>query len=230
MSERYTTAIIVAAGDSTRMRTDMSKQLIPLCGRPAIEYTLRAFQNCDEIREIIVVARPQDINDIAQTAFAFKKVMAVTAGGSDRAASVRKGIRAASKSTTHYAIHDGARVMITVSEIKRVLRVAYEIGAATLGTPVTDTVKVAGEDGTILSTPDRSALWAVQTPQVFERDLYRRAIDNAVENGLSVTDDCAMVEAIGVPVKIVKGEYTNIKLTTPVDIVIAEALIKRRLL
>lgn len=228
MSDRYTTAVIVAAGDSTRMGYKMSKQLIPIGGRPAIEYTLRAFQNCDLIREIVVVARPQDINDIAQTAFTFKKVMAVTAGGSDRAQSVRKGIHAASSCTTHYAIHDGARVLITPDEITRVLLTAYDTGAATLGTPVTDTVKVVGEDGNILSTPDRSTLYAVQTPQVFERELYKRAIDNALENGLSVTDDCAMVEALGIPVKVVRGEYTNIKLTTPTDIVIAEALLKRR--
>ena len=212
MSDRYTTAIIVAAGDSTRMGYKISKQLIPLCGRPAIEYTLRAFQSCDEIREIIVVARSQDINDIAHTAFTFKKVMAVTAGGSNRAESVRKGIHAASKCTTHFAIHDGARMLITPEEILRVLHTAYETNAATLGTPVTDTVKVIGEDGNI----------------VFEAGLYRRAIENAVANGLSVTDDCAMVEALGVPVKIVRGKYTNIKLTTPSDVVIAEALLKRK--
>lgn len=228
MSDRYTTAIIVAAGDSTRMGYKISKQLIPICGRPAIEYTLRAFQHCDEIREIIVVARSQDINDIAQTAFAYKKVMAVTAGGKDRAESVRKGVKAASRCTTHFAIHDGARVLITPEEILRVLQTAYETGAATLGTPVTDTVKVVGEDGNILSTPDRSSLWGVQTPQVFEASLYRRAINNAVENGLSVTDDCSMVEAIGVPVKVVRGEYTNIKLTTPSDVAVAEAFLKRK--
>ena len=124
MSDIYTTAIIVAAGDSTRMGYKMSKQLIPLLGRPAIEYTLRAFQNCDMIQEIVVVARSQDINDIAQTAFTFKKVMAVTAGGADRAASVRKGVHAASGCTTHYAIHDGARVLITPEEITRVMKAA----------------------------------------------------------------------------------------------------------
>ena len=228
MSDIYTTAIIVAAGDSTRMGYKMSKQLIPLCGRPAIEYTLRAFQDCDMIDEIDIVTRPQDINDVAQIAFQFKKVMGIISGGADRAESVRKGIPNTSKRTTHFVIHDGARVMITPDEICRVLNTAIETGAATLGTPVTDTIKVAGEDGNILSTPDRSTLWAVQTPQVFEHDLYLRAIDNAVANGLSVTDDCAMVEALGVPVKIVRGEYTNIKLTTPSDIVIAEALLKRK--
>ncbi len=228
MSEHYTTAIIVAAGDSTRMGYKLSKQLIPLCGRPAIEYTLRAFQDCDMIDEIDIVTRPQDINDVAQIAFQFKKVMGIISGGADRAESVRKGIRNTSKRTTHYVIHDGARVMITPDEICRVLNVAFETGAATLGTPVIDTIKVAGENGDILSTPDRSTLWAVQTPQVFERDLYLRAIDYAVEHNLSVTDDCSLVEALGVPVRIVHGEYTNIKLTTPSDVVIAEALLKRK--
>ncbi len=228
MSEHYTTAIIVAAGDSTRMGYKLSKQLIPLCGRPAIEYTLRAFQDCDMIDEIDIVTRPQDINDVAQIAFQFKKVMGIISGGADRAESVRKGIRNTSKRTTHYVIHDGARVMITPDEICRVLNVAFETGAATLGTPVIDTIKVAGENGDILSTPDRSTLWAVQTPQVFERDLYLRAIDYAVEHNLSVTDDCSLVEALGVPVRIVRGEYTNIKLTTPSDVVIAEALLKRK--
>ncbi len=228
MSEHYTTAIIVAAGDSTRMGYKLSKQLIPLCGRPAIEYTLRAFQDCDMIDEIDIVTRPQDINDVAQIAFQFKKVMGIISGGADRAESVRKGIRNTSKRTTHFVIHDGARVMITPDEICRVLNVAFETGAATLGTPVIDTIKVVGEEGDIVSTPDRSMLWAVQTPQVFERDLYLRAIKNAVASDLSVTDDCKLVEALGVPVRIVRGEYTNIKLTTPSDVVIAEALLKRK--
>ena len=228
MSERYTTAIIVAAGNSTRMGYRISKQLIPLNGRPAIEYTIRAFQSCDLIDEIIVVARPQDIDDIAYTAFAFRKVSTVTAGGKDRAESVRKGIHAASKQATHYAIHDGARILISEPEIRRVLEAAYDCGAATLGTPLTDTVKIVSSDMDIISTPDRSSLYAVQTPQVFERELYNRAMMNAVNNNLAVTDDCAMVEAIGERVKVVRGEYSNIKLTTPADVIIAEAILSKR--
>ena len=228
MSNYYTSAIIVAAGDSTRMGYNMSKQLIPLCGRPAIEYAIRAFQDCDLIDEIIVVARPRDIDDIAHTAFNFKKVMSVTSGGSDRAASVRRGIHAASKRATHYAIHDGARVLITDAEIRRVLMNAFDTGAATLGTPVTDTVKVVASDMKILSTPERSSLYSVQTPQVFERGLYERAMQNALHIGLTVTDDCAMVEAIGERVTVVRGEYSNIKLTTPADLIIAEAILSKR--
>ena len=228
MSDIYTSAIIVAAGESTRMGYNMSKQLIPLCGRPAIEYAIRAFQECELIDEIIVVARPRDIDDIAHTAFNFRKVMSVVAGGSDRSASVRKGISAASKRATHYAIHDGARILITDAEIKRVLTEAFECGAATLGTPVTDTVKVVSDDMSILSTPERSSLYSVQTPQVFKKEIYNRAMENALECDLSVTDDCAMVEAIGERVKVVRGEYSNIKLTTPADIIIAEAILSKR--
>ena len=228
MSDRFTSAIIVAAGDSTRMGYKLSKQLIPLNGRAAIEYSLKAFQSCDAIDEIIVVARSSDIDDIAAIAFNFRKVSAVTSGGSTRMESVRRGMKACDKRASYYAIHDGARVLITPKEIEKALAAAYESGAATLGTPVTDTVKIIGDDGVISSTPDRSSMWAVQTPQVFEKELYKRAMNNAVENNLEVTDDCSMVEALGESVHIVKGEYSNIKLTTPVDITIAEALLAKR--
>lgn len=226
--ERFTSAIIVAAGDSTRMGYKMSKQLIPINGHPAIEYTLKAFQQCDLIDEIIIVARSQDIDDIAHVAFNFKKVIAITSGGSTRMMSVRKGLHAADKRATHYAVHDGARILITPAEIEKVLKQAWACGAAALGTPVTDTLKFVDERGDILSTPDRSRLWAVQTPQVFERDLFKRAMGNALANELEVTDDCSMVEATGEKVRVIMGGYSNIKLTTPVDITIAEAILSKR--
>ncbi len=228
MAERFTSAIIVAAGDSTRMGYKLSKQLIPLNGHAAIEYTLKAFQQCSQIDEIIVVARSKDIEDIAHIAFAFRKVSSVIAGGATRVESVQKGVFAADKRTTHYAIHDGARVLVTPELIEKVLRASFDCGAAAPGTPVTDTVKVADENGWILSTPDRSSMWAVQTPQVFEKSLYRRAMANAVEKQLSVTDDCSMVEVNGEKVRLIRGDYSNIKLTTPVDITLAEALLAKR--
>lgn len=228
MADRFTSAIIVAAGDSTRMGYKLSKQLIPLNGHAAIEYTLKAFQNCPLIDEIIVVARSKDIDDIAQIAFEFKKVSSVTSGGENRVLSVKRGVRAADKRATHYAVHDGARVLITPTLITKVLNAAYECGAAALGTPVTDTVKMVGDNGVILSTPDRSFMWAVQTPQVFEKELYKRAMNNALEKELAVTDDCSMVEAIGEEVRVIRGDYANIKLTTPSDIAVAEALLAKR--
>ena len=228
MAEQFTTAIIVAAGDSTRMGYKMSKQLIPLIGRPALEYTIKAFQECPMISEIVIVARQEDIEDIGQIAFNFRKVSGVVSGGATRTQSVRRGVKAADKRAAYYAIHDGARVLITQKEIEKVLKAAYDCGAAALGTPVTDTIKVVGENNVILSTPDRSAIWAVQTPQVFEKELYKRAMDNALEKELAVTDDCSMVEAIGESVRLVRGEYSNIKLTTPVDLAIAEALLSKR--
>lgn len=229
MAERFTSAIIVAAGDSTRMGFRMSKQLIPLNGHAAIEYTLKAFQDCPLIDEIIVVARSSDIDDIAQVAFNFKKVSSITSGGATRTLSVKRGVRAADKRATHYAIHDGARILITPQQIEKVLKAAYECGAAAPGTPVTDTVKKVDENGVILSTPERSSLWAVQTPQVFEKELYHRAMQNAIDHDLKVTDDCSMVEAIGEKVRLILGEYSNIKLTTPVDLTLAEALLKKEM-
>ena len=118
--------------------------------------------------------------------------------------------------------------MITPVQIENVLEEGYRSGAATLATPVTDTIKIVDENGLIVSTPDRSTMWAVQTPQVFEKELYKRALKNAMENNISVTDDCSMVEALGETVHTVLGNYSNIKLTTPVDITIAEALLSKR--
>lgn len=228
MSDRYTVAIIVAAGDSTRMGYRLSKQLIPLNGHAAIEYTIKAFQDSALIDEIVVVCRSKDVEDIAHIAFDFKKVNSVTSGGATRMESVRRGILAAGKRATHFAIHDGARVLITPALIEKVLNAAFDCGAAAPGTPVTDTVKKVDENGVILSTPDRSSLWAVQTPQVFEKQLYLRAMDNALTEELSVTDDCSMVEALGEKVRLIFGDYSNIKLTTPVDVTLAEALLAKR--
>lgn len=221
---KYTSAILVAAGNSTRMGLPFSKQFIPLCGMYAIEHTVRAFQNCDEIDEIVIVARSEDIESIGALAFDYSKVSAVIKGGEKRRDSVAIGTRHIRSESEILAIHDGARCLITPEEITRVVRVAYETGAAALGVPVTDTIKVV-ENGVIQSTPDRASLCAIQTPQVFSRELYMRAMDNAAQNHLNVTDDCALVEAIGVSVTVVQGEYSNIKLTTKTDVAFAEAIL-----
>lgn len=226
----FVSAVIVAAGGSVRMGIADSKQFIPLLSHPAIEYTLKAFQKCHLIKEIVIVCREQDnerINKIIELN-GFDKVSKLVKGGDSRADSVRNGISACSESAKYYAIHDGARPLITVDEIERVVEAAFDTGAATLGTSVKDTIKVVDGFNNIESTPIRSQLRAVQTPQVFERDLYRFALENAGDNLINFTDDCSLIENMGGEVLVVKGSEENIKLTTPIDIVIAESILKSR--
>lgn len=226
----FVSAIIVAAGGSVRMGVADSKQFIPLLNRPAIEYTLKAFESCHLIKEIVVVCRQQDkprIQNIIDEN-EFVKPTALVEGGNSRAESVRKGISAVSNKSKYLAIHDGARPLITVEEIERVVESAFETGASTLGVPVKDTIKIVDGYNKIESTPLRSQLRAVQTPQVFERELYQFALENADDNAVNFTDDCSLIENMGGEVEVVKGNEENIKLTTPVDVIIAESILAAR--
>ena len=227
----YVSAVIVAAGGSVRMGIADSKQFIPLLDRPAIEYTLKAFQNCYLIKEVVVVCREQDIERIQSIVDenGFSKVSKLVLGGSSRAESVRNGVEATNEKAKYFAIHDGARPLITVEEIQRVVEASFETGAATLGTSVTDTIKIVDGFNKIESTPLRSQLRAVQTPQVFEKDLYKFALENAGDNAINFTDDCALIENMGGEVEVVKGSNENIKLTTPLDIIIAESILRARM-
>ena len=224
----FTSAIIAASGNSTRMGLPVSKQLIDLCGKPVIARTLSAFENCDVIDEIVVVCRECDMERIKAIANDFSKVKAVVTGGDTRDKSVSNGVNACSSDAQFFAVHDGARPLVTVSDIEKVVKTAFEKKACTLGTLVTDTIKVVDGGNVILNTPDRASLRAVQTPQVFERELYLRAIEYTAKNNLSVTDDCSMVEATGERVEIVLGSCENIKLTTITDIEFAQAILKAR--
>ena len=226
----FVSAVIVAAGGSVRMGIADSKQFIPLLDHPAIEYTLRAFEKCYLIKEIVVVCREQDKARIRAIADenGFAKVSSLVEGGASRAESVRNGIKAASDRAKYFAIHDGARPLITVEEIERVVEAAFETGAATLGVPVKDTIKVVDGYNKIESTPLRSQLRAVHTPQVFEKELYQFALENAGDNMINFTDDCSLIEHMGGEVEVVKGNEENIKLTTPIDVVIAESILKTR--
>ncbi len=223
----FVTAIIVAAGGSTRMGLGFSKQFIPLCGEPVIAHTLRAFERADIIASVVVVCREQDKNEIMKIAAdnGFGKVKAFVNGGATRDESVRNGIAACDERTTHYAIHDGARPLISVDDIERVVKAAFETKAAALGTNVTDTIKVVDDNENIVSTPLRSTLRAVQTPQVFEKSLYLGALERASAGDETVTDDCKLVELSGGKVRIVPGSETNIKLTTQSDITLAESIL-----
>lgn len=226
----YVSAIIVAAGGSVRMGIADSKQFIQLLSHPAIEYTLKAFQKSSYIKEIVVVCREQDKGRIQKIVDenGFSKVTELVEGGACRAESVRNGIKRVNPKCKYFAIHDGARPLITTEEIQRVVEAAFETGAATLGTSVTDTIKIVDGFNKIESTPLRSQLRAVQTPQVFGRELYEFALENAGDNVVNFTDDCSLIENMGGEVEVVKGSKENIKLTTPFDVIIAESILKSR--
>lgn len=217
-------AVIVAAGSASRMG-GIDKVMANLGGEPMIRRTVRAFQNCDAISSIVIVTREDLIRPIAGLCADMDKVAAVVAGGSSRQESVHLGLNALPKGTKLTAVHDGARPLISWQVIDRVVRAANTYGAAAPAIPVKDTIKVV-EGGLVKETPDRSSLMAVQTPQVFDFDLLRGALKKAEEDGAQVTDDCSAVERTGMKIKIVEGDEQNLKVTTPLDLKIAELLLE----
>ena len=217
-------AVIVAAGSASRMG-GIDKIMAPLGENPMIVRTVRTFQESDVIQEIVVVTRPDLIIPIRDLCSAFSKVKAVIAGGDNRSESVRLGLCALTKKMKLVAVHDGARPLVTWQLIDRTVRAANTYGAAAPGIPVKDTVKFV-QGGVVASTPDRSKLQAVQTPQVFDRDLLTGALSKAQAENAVITDDCSAVENMGMSVKIVEGDERNIKITTPMDLKVAELLME----
>ena len=217
-------AVIVAAGSATRMG-GIDKVMADLGGEPMIVRTVRAFQNCDAIASIVIVTREDLIRPISDLCRDMKKVAAVVAGGKSRQESVHLGLNALPKGTKLAAVHDGARPLVSWQVIDRVVRAANTYGAAAPAIPVKDTIKVV-QGGLVKETPDRSSLMAVQTPQVFDFDLLRGALRKAEEDRAQVTDDCSAVERTGMRIKIVEGDERNLKVTTPMDLKIAELLLE----
>lgn len=220
-------AVIVAAGSASRMQ-GIDKILAPLAGTPVIVHTLRAFSQCDAVTEIVVVTRQELIATIESLGSGIPKLRAVVCGGADRQASVENGLRALSPGMQLAAIHDGARPLISAALIEQVIRAAARYGAAAPAVPVKDTVKIVRQ-GFAERTPDRASLRAVQTPQVFDRDLLQGALVKVRETGAGITDDCSAVEKLGVPVKILDGDERNLKITTPLDLKIAQLLLEEDL-
>ena len=217
-------AVIVAAGSASRMG-GIDKVMAALKGEPMIVRTVRAFQNCDAIKEIIIVTREDLIRPISGLCSKMDKVKAVVVGGSSRQESVGLGLNALSSDIQLAAIHDGARPLITDAVIDRTVRAAHSYGAAAPAIPVKDTIKVV-KSGLVFATPDRETLRAVQTPQVFDYDLLRGALKKAEEEQAALTDDCSAVERMGMSVKLVEGEERNLKVTTPLDLKIAALLLE----
>lgn len=221
---RYCGAVIVAAGTASRMG-GVDKMFAPLQDKPVLRYSLEAFQNAVAVKEIVVVTRPDLLEQVRLQCVSFDKVQAVVAGGATRQESVEKGIAALSKKVKLVAVHDGARPLISQAVIDRTVRAANSYNAAAPAIPVKDTIKVA-DGGLVVSTPERSRLWAVQTPQVFDKDILSAALVKAKQDDAAVTDDCSAVERLGVKVKLVEGEEQNLKITTPMDLKVAQMLME----
>jgi len=221
---KYCGAVIVAAGNASRMG-GIDKVMAHLGGEPMIVKTVSKFQSCDAIKEIVIVTREDLIVPIMNLCAKFSKVQSVVVGGSCRTESVQAGLRMLSGKVKLAAIHDGARPLVTEQVIDRVVRAANTYSAAAPGVPVKDTIKVV-DGGVIVTTPDRSKLQAVQTPQVFDLDLLKCALKEAQATGAELTDDCSAVEQMGMSVKMVAGDERNIKVTTPMDLKIAEMLLE----
>jgi 2-C-methyl-D-erythritol 4-phosphate cytidylyltransferase len=221
-------AVIPAAGSGARMGSDIKKPYLKIGSKPILAHTLQVFEKSFLVDDIFVVVSDEDIKrckDEVINPYNFHKVADVLAGGTTRQASVFNGIQRTSDDTDIVIIHDGVRPFITEKIIETSVESAYQWGAAVVAVPVKDTIKVADNDNFVSSTPDRSQLWAIQTPQVFRREILIKAHLYAQERNIDATDDAALVEKLGYKVKLVMGSYRNIKITTPEDLVIAKAFI-----
>ena len=226
--EPHCSAVIVAAGNSERMGSDKLTAL--LGGIPVLARTLQVFEACRLVDEIIVVTRTDRIEEIADLCkeYGISKVSKVLAGGATRVESALAGVSEVQPKAARIAIHDGARPLVTVDLIERTVYAAKEHYAAVPVIPSTDTLKAVDDKGFVVGTVDRATTFRVQTPQVFKADFIKGALTKAMEKNLPLTDDCSAMEMMGVKTMTVHGDEDNIKLTTPRDMILAEAILKAR--
>ncbi len=220
--------VVVAAGTASRMQ-GIDKVLAPLGDVPILARTLQVFQDCPDVAEIVVVTREDLLVEIGKMckAYLLDKVSKIVVGGAERVLSVRAGLREVDREAQLIAIHDAARPFLTQPVLKEVLEQAAASGAAAPAVPVNDTIKRA-ENAIVQETVDRSTLWAIQTPQVFQADLIRAAVEKACADHAQVTDDCSAVERLGMKVVLTAGDRQNIKVTTPFDLMLGEAILTQR--
>ena len=218
-------AIILGAGSGTRMKSEKNKMLLDICGKTVIERSVENFLNLSDVDEIIVTVREQDVDEFSK--LLTDERISFVIGGSTRQQSVKNAIETIDDAEL-VIIHDGARPLVLEEDIDSTIKAAYEFGSAALAVPVKDTVKVVDKNGFVISTPDRSTLFAVQTPQIFKFDLYKSALEKATADGREFTDDCQLLEYAKQKVKLVVGSYENIKITTPEDIAVAEGILSKR--
>ena len=225
----FCSAIVPAAGSSRRMGGE-NKLFLELNGIPVLIRTLQAIDQTQLADEIIVAAQSEMLEKVAELCHraALHKPVRVVTGGSTRAESVLAAALEANKKARFLAVHDGARPLITPDGFDAVVRLALRTNAAAPAIPVTDTVKVADSSGVVVSTPDRNTLFAVQTPQVFEASLLKAALQSAISDHLTVTDDCSAVERLGKQIYLTDGSRENLKITTPLDVILANAILNTR--
>ncbi|MBU5443731.1 2-C-methyl-D-erythritol 4-phosphate cytidylyltransferase [Paenibacillus sp. MSJ-34] len=221
-------AVVVAAGKGSRMGTEESKQYLRLGNKPIIIHTLETFERMAEIDEIALVVGADDVERCRQwiSEYGIRKATSVVAGGNERQHSVYKGL--AQLDVEYVLIHDGVRPFVRMDHARACFDEAVRSGAAVLAVPVKDTIKQVNESGVIQTTPDRRSLWAIQTPQAFRHSVVLAAHEQARKDGFIGTDDSMLVERLGIPVTVVEGDYTNIKITTPEDLDFAALLLKKR--
>ena len=220
----YNIAVILAAGNGTRMEMDKSKMIIEIDGKTVLERSVEAFSELPEIDEIIVVCRECDIEVFSKL---LDEEITFVIGGSTRQQSVMNAVETIDE-CDHILIHDGARPLVTQKAIINTLDKAQMYNAAATGVSVKDTLKIVDEDLSIVGTPNRNNLVSIQTPQIFSFNLYKKALEKAVQNKKDYTDDCQLVENFGEKVYVVLGDYDNIKITTKSDIPLAENILKMR--
>ncbi|WP_330375381.1 2-C-methyl-D-erythritol 4-phosphate cytidylyltransferase [Inediibacterium massiliense] len=231
LRDHFISVIIAAAGQGKRMNQKINKQYINLLGKPILAHTLEVFEQSSFIDEIIVVTHPDEINYCDKNIISFydfKKVKKVISGGKERQNSIYNGLQEVDAKCSIVMIHDGARPFIKEENIIESIDEAIKYKAVGVGVPVKDTIKVVDEDKNIVSTPNRKFLWAIQTPQVFCYDLLIKAHKKAIKDQYIGTDDTVLIERMGQKVKMLMGNYENIKITTPEDLYIGEAILKRR--
>ena len=229
-----TAAIILAGGSGKRMGMSVKKQYILLDGREVLAHTLDVFERCNSINEIIIVVSSDEIEKVNREIidnYKYSKNIKVVAGGEKRQDSVYEGLKVISNEIEYVAIHDGARPFIEANLIEKTIDMVKEKEAVVLGVPVKDTIKeVETNEGIniVSNTPDRSKLWAIQTPQVFKKQLILSAYEYIKKENMVVTDDSMVAEAYGIKVYIVQGDYKNIKITTKEDLVMGQAIINMK--
>ena len=221
--------VVVPAGGAGRRMGGVSKPFLELCNKPLLQCALEPFLRNDDVVQIVVAVSAQTLQSPPGWLTTLDERVTLTEGGEERGDSVRNGIRALKSDVTVILVHDAARPLVTDAVIERCITAAAEGRCVIAAVPVVDTIKEVDAGGRITGTPDRRALWAAQTPQAFPAAIIRDAYARAAEERIHTTDDAALVARYGGTVTIVEGEIDNIKVTAPADLVVAEALLTRRM-